>query len=182
MESNLDAKILRRRKHDRSSTLFGLIAGVLLGGAAFQWIKLGKIPIVEEFARQLGLRDFLLLFQLVLVFILAIIFLQGVRALLRTRLEVSGSLTFHPDGINIKKGKYDYELSGQSLQAFSIRLPEKIDASNNKLSGGCHLMIPSPEGTFKCEFELANGSELERLQELLKHIEQVHQIKIDRDS
>lgn len=179
MEEQVVANIIRRRRLDKSSTVYGIICLILLSTFGIQWLSQGKVPVIEEIARQIGLLDFMLLLEVITMLLLLFGLYRGIQAVRRTKVESCGTLCFHPDWISIEKGKLKFELHGKDLNALHLSLAQKQMIEHPKLKGGNILSVPSPDGTFSCEFDLQDHGELEKLTKIIDHLRAFHNIHVD---
>jgi len=175
---DLKLDIIRRKRLDRSAFLYGIIATFLLVGGAYQYITMSKIPFIEELARQLGVTDSLSIITVSFFVIGTLVSIRGLMTLLRTKRELGGSLTLTKDHLEIKKGKQAFHLTGEDLQElqFDIHPPSKKQAP---LSGGNWVRIPSPKGTYRCEFDMCDQPTFIALKDYINHFETTHQVQIN---
>lgn len=175
---HLKLDIIRRKRLDRSAFIYALIAFILLTGGIFQYLTLGKVPFIEELARQLGLLEWLRLISVSFYIVTSIVIIRGLTTLFRKKRELSGTLTFSQEQLEIKKGKQSFQLTGLELQEiqFDLNPPKNQQAP---LSGGNWVRIPSPKGTYRCEFDMCDDQTFNALKSYLNHFEKVHQVRIN---
>ena len=174
----LELNIVRRKRLDRSGIIYGFIAAVLLIGALFQYVKLGKVPLLEELARQLGILNFLGTLQAAFFIVFGIVLLRGLYALFKNRNSLGGALKIDPGKMQIQKGKLNFELTGVELQQlkFELKAPHP---DQPPLTGGNWVKIPSPHGTYRCEFDLCDQSSFDALKGYIDHYKTEHNVQID---
>ncbi len=175
---DLKLDIIRRKKLDRSAVIYGLLAGILIVNSLLQYFQIGKFRFIEEFARQLGLMNWLTPITIMYFIVFGIVFLRGLLTIFRKKKRVGGELILDHNNLNIKKGNQNYLLSGNELQhlKFELKSPSPQQAP---LSGGNWVKIPSPDGTFRCEFDVCDQKSFDALKDYINHFQSVHQVKIE---
>jgi len=174
----LKLDIIRRKKLDRSAFLYGVIATILFFGGLYQYFTLGKVPFIEELARQLGLSEWLGLITLSFFIVAAIVLIRGLMTLFRKKKEVGGTLTLAQEHLEIKKGKLAFHMTGHDLQELQFDLVPPIQ-QQARLSGGNWVRIPSPKGTYRCEFDMCDEQTFKAVKDYINHFENVHQVRIN---
>ncbi len=175
---DLKLDIIRRKRLDRSAFVYGFIAAILLIGGTYQYLTLGKVPFIEELTRQLGLLEWLRPISVTFYIIASIIFIRGLTTLFRKKKELGGTLTLSQEHLKINKGKQSFHLTGQELQEiqFDLRPPLEL---KEPLSGGNWVRIPSPKGTYRCEFDMCDDLTFKALKNYIHHFEKVHQVHVN---
>ncbi len=98
--------------------------------------------------------------------------------LFRKKRELGGTLILSHEQLEIKKGKQAFCLTGQDLQElqFDLKAPMEQQAP---LSGGNWVRIPSPKGTYHCEFDMCDDVTFKALKNYINHFETVHKVQIN---
>ncbi len=175
------ANIVKRRKINKSSLLFGLISAGLLGYLGLTYLDMGLIPIIEKLARQIGFYQYISWIYMGVFALLGFLIIPALQTIMQKKVAVGGIVEFDEEHINISKGKEKYVIPEAKVGKIDFELkalPSGERKNKDQLFGGNFMKIPTKDGTFVCELDINNKIQHEKLIEMIEFLKIEHDVKV----
>lgn len=173
--------IIKRRRINKRALFYGLIFAGLLGYLGMTLIEQGRVPIIEDLVRQIGLLSYLSWFYVGIFALFAFMILPAIRTLFQKKVFLDGYVSFDEEKLEIKKGKEKFVIPGNDLQQLNFELkalPDGTTPKEGELFGGSWMRIPTKRGSFNCELNLDSPKKKEALLEMIEFLKIEHDVKI----
>ncbi|MFK7809452.1 MAG: hypothetical protein AB8F74_16735 [Saprospiraceae bacterium] len=171
------ADIIKRRKVSIVSLFIGIIGASIIGYLIPPFLENGRVNIVEDFIRQVGLQDYTTIVYLSLFGLLLLAVIPAIKNVFQKKMIKSGYVHFDEENLKIVKGKEKFLIPGEELQELSFELKNK---SNKKAlaPGGSFMKIPTQKGTFICEIDYKEENHHKDLSNIIKVLKIKHEVKV----
>lgn len=171
------ADIIKRKKVSIVSLFIGIIGASIIGYLLPPFLEYGKVNIVEDFIKQVGLQEYTNLVYLVLFGLLLFTVIPAVKTVFQKKVIKSGFVHFDEDNLKIVKGREKFLIPGEELQEVKFEL-KNPSAKKANSPGGSFMKIPTQKGTFVCEIDYNADDHHKDLGNMIKVLKIKHEVKV----
>lgn len=172
------ADIIKRKKVSVVALFIGMVSAAIIGYLLPPFLKYGKVGIVEDFIRQVGLHQERSYVYLGLFLMLLLTVLPAFKTVFQKKVVNGGFVHFDEDNLRIVKGKTKFLIPGEELQEVNFEL-KSAKNKNAAAAGGSFLKIPTQKGAFICEIDFKEQSQQKDLDNMIKVLKIKHDVKVE---
>lgn len=172
------ADIVKRKKVNIVALFIGIIGAAIVGYLLPPFLQHGRINIVEDFIRQVGLNNYTLWVYLGIFAILLMTVVPAIKTVFQKKVVNGGYVQFDEDNLKIVKGKTKFLIPGTELQQVNFELKNK-NSKKATHPGGSFMKIPTQKGTFICELDLKETEHQKDLDNIIKVLKIKHEVKVE---
>jgi len=171
------ADIIKRKKVSIVALFTGIIGASIIGYLLPPYLKTGRVRIIEDFIRQVGLPEYTTWIYLGLFAILLLTVIPAIKTVFQKKVVNGGFIQFDEDELRIEKGSTKFLIPGQELQEVNFELKSK-KSRRAALPGGSFMKIPTQNGTFICEIDFKEETQHKDLENIIKVLKIKHEVKV----
>jgi len=141
------------------------------------FLKYGRVTIIEDFIRQVGLQSQSNYVYLGLFTLLLLTVLPAIKTVFQKKVVNGGFVHFDEDNLKIVKGKTKFLIPGEELQEVNFEL-KSAKSKHGAGPGGSFMKIPTQKGAFICEIDFKEENQQKDLDNMVKVLKIKHEVKV----
>lgn len=172
------ADIIKRKKISVIALFVGIVGAAIIGYLLPPYLQTGRVAIIEDFIRQVGLHAQSSWVYLGLFATLLLSIIPAVKTVFQKKMVNGGFIHFDEDTLKIEKGRTKFVIPGEELQEVNFELKSNKSKKAAK-RGGSFMKIPTQKGIFVCEIDFNEDTHQKDLEKIIKVLKIKHEVNVD---